>query len=188
MATGPARAKKTDPALWDKVKDRVTRGDKGGEAGQWSARKAQLAVSEYKKAGGGYEGGKSKANHLSQWTKEEWGTKSGKESGETGERYLPKEARESLTDEEYARTTAAKRRDTARGQQVSKQPKDVARKTAEVRDAGKEPAKKTPAARRGAPKKAAPETKAPAERTPAKQGTAGRPAAPRSKTVRKKPE
>jgi hypothetical protein len=30
--------------------------DKGGKAGQWSARKAQLAVQAYKKAGGGYGG------------------------------------------------------------------------------------------------------------------------------------
>ena len=39
---------------------------------------------------------------LSNWTKEEWGTKSGKNSTQgkkaTGERYLPKKARESLSD------------------------------------------------------------------------------------------
>ena len=29
---------------------------RGGKAGQWSARKAQLLASEYKKAGGGYRG------------------------------------------------------------------------------------------------------------------------------------
>ena len=31
-------------------------GTRGGKAGQWSARKAQLLASEYKKAGGGYRG------------------------------------------------------------------------------------------------------------------------------------
>ncbi len=129
-------AKKTDPKLWDKVKTEVTEGDKGGKPKQWSARKAQLATAEYKKEGGGYEGGKSEDNHLSQWTKEEWGTKSGEKSGETGERYLPKEAREALKGSEYARSTAKKRADTARGKQFSAQPTDVAKKTAKHRDTG----------------------------------------------------
>ena len=126
-------AKKSDPKLWDKVKAEVTAGDKGGEPGQWSARKAQMAVQEYKKEGGGYVGRKSPDNHLHQWTEEEWGTKSGRESLESGERYLPKAAREHLTEEEYARTTAKKRKDLKAGRQFSAQPKDVAEKTAPVR-------------------------------------------------------
>lgn len=130
---GATRAKRTDPALWEKVKEQVKRGDKGGEPGQWSARKAQFAVQEYKKAGGGYSGGKSKDNHLRQWTEEDWGTKSGKPSGETGERYLPREAREKLSDAEYRRTTAKKREDKTAGRQHSRQPADVAKKTAAAR-------------------------------------------------------
>jgi hypothetical protein len=126
-------AEKTDPELWEKVKERVTAGDKGGDRGEWSARKAQLAVAEYKKAGGGYRGEKDPHNHLTEWTREDWGTKSGKESGETGERYLPKKAREALTDDEYRRTTAKKRADARKGKQFSAQPKDVARKTAAAR-------------------------------------------------------
>lgn len=126
-------AEKTDLALWEKVKKRVTAGDKGGDKGEWSARKAQLAVAEYKKAGGGYRGGKDPHNHLAEWTREEWGTKSGKESGKTGERYLPKKAREALSDSDYKRTTAKKRADTAKGKQFSSQPTDVVRKTAAAR-------------------------------------------------------
>ncbi len=129
-------AKKTDPKLWETVKEHVTEGDKGGKPGQWSARKAQLAVHDYKAEGGGYEGAKAADNHLAQWTHEEWGTKSGGESGRTGERYLPKQAREGLSAEEYARTTAKKRADTKKGQQHSAQPADVARKTAAARDGG----------------------------------------------------
>ena len=125
-----AVAEKTDPKLWEEVKARVMAGDKGGHAGQWSARKAQLAVHEYKAAGGGYKGKKAADNHLTEWTKEEWGTKSGKASGETGERYLPKKARAALSDEEYTRTTAKKRADTRKGRQFSAQPEDVARKAA----------------------------------------------------------
>lgn len=126
-------AEKTDPKLWEKIKKRVTAGDKGGDKGEWSARKAQLAVAEYKKAGGGYRGKKGADNHLAEWTREEWGTKSGKESGETGERYLPKKAREALSDSDYKRTTAKKRADTAKGKQFSAQPRDVARKTSMAR-------------------------------------------------------
>ena len=74
---------------------------------------------------------------LSNWTKEDWGTKSGKNSTQgskaTGERYLPKKARESLSDKEYNRSTARKRAAMRKGQQHSKQPEDVAKKTAKYR-------------------------------------------------------
>ncbi len=129
-------AEKSDPKLWEKVKTAVVEGDKGGRAGQWSARKAQLATSEYKHEGGGYKGEKSADNSLSQWTNEEWGTKSGEKSEDTGERYLPKQARDALTDAEYRRTTEKKRADTRRGKQFSAQPKDVAQKTARHRETG----------------------------------------------------
>ncbi|KAA2213815.1 hypothetical protein [Teichococcus oryzae] len=131
-----ATAKKADPKLWDKVKRAVTQGDKGGKPGQWSARKAQMASAEYKKEGGGYQGGKSADNHLQQWTEEDWGTRSGQESGKTGERYLPKKARDKLSDEEYARSTARKRADSRKGKQFSAQPPDVARKAASARRGG----------------------------------------------------
>ena len=70
---------------------------------------------------------------LRSWTKQEWGTKSGKKSSETGERYLPKKAIESLSDSEYAATTAKKRQDIAKGKQFSKQPKKTARKVRKYR-------------------------------------------------------
>lgn len=126
-------AKKKDEKLWEKIKAEVTEGDKGGKPGQWSARKAQLASSEYQKAGGEYVGEKKADNHLQQWTDEEWGTKSGEKSEDTGERYLPKEARENLSEEEYKRTSDKKRRDTKKGKQFSSQPDDIAEKTADYR-------------------------------------------------------
>lgn len=134
-------AERDDPKLWEKVKARVTAGDKGGHKGEWSARKAQIAVAEYKKAGGGYVGKKDDDNSLHQWGEEDWGTRSGKKSEDTGERYLPKKAREALTKKEYDRTTAKKRRDTKKGKQHSAQPEDVARKTAPYRDGKREPTK-----------------------------------------------
>jgi hypothetical protein len=116
---------RTDPALWAKVKKEVTAGSKGGRPGQWSARKAQMAVQRYKARGGTYCGPKTKAQKsLTRWTKEDWG------SDRPGDRYLPKKAREALTDEEYRRTSAKKRRDTAKGKQFSKQPAKIAKKTA----------------------------------------------------------
>ncbi len=126
-------AERTDPALWERVKHEVTEGDKGGNAGEWSARKAQMAVQRYKAEGGGYKGRKAADNHLAQWTREEWGTKSGEASKETGERYLPKRARAALSDQEYTRTTAKKRADTAKGKQFSAQPAEIAAKTADAR-------------------------------------------------------
>ena len=128
-----ATAKKRDPKKWSRIKASVKAGSKGGRAGQWSARKAQLAVQRYKKAGGGYKGKKSGKSSLSKWTKQKWGTKSGKPSGKTGERYLPKKAREALSPQEYGATTRAKRKATKKGKQFSAQPKKIARKTAKYR-------------------------------------------------------
>lgn len=80
---------------------------------------------------------KESQKSLDSWTKEDWGTKSGKNSTQgknaSGERYLPKKAREALSDEEYARTTAKKRAAARKGQQFSQQPKDVASKTSRYR-------------------------------------------------------
>ncbi len=70
---------------------------------------------------------------LRAWTTQDWGTKSGKPSAETGERYLPKKAREALSSQEYAATTKAKREGTKRGRQFVKQPKKIAEKTAKYR-------------------------------------------------------
>ena len=77
---------------------------------------------------------KKSQKSLLSWGDEDWGTKSGKPSGKTGERYLPKDARNALSDSEYAATTAKKRKDTAAGKQHSTQPKKIADKTANYRD------------------------------------------------------
>jgi len=127
-----------DEAKWKRIVASVKAGSKGGKPGQWSARKAQLATQRYKKSGGGYTGPKTEAQKsLSKWTKEKWGTKSGKNSTQgskaTGERYLPKKARESLSKKEYAATSRKKRSDTAKGKQFSSQPKKIAKKTSRHR-------------------------------------------------------
>jgi|TARA_R100001015_G_C4413249_1_gene16710 hypothetical protein len=45
----------TKPTLRKRLFSRIKSGTKGGKAGQWSARKAQMLASAYKKAGGGYK-------------------------------------------------------------------------------------------------------------------------------------
>jgi|TARA_R110002074_G_scaffold66656_3_gene157333 hypothetical protein len=80
---------------------------------------------------------KKSQKSLKKWSKEKWGTKSGKPSTQgakaTGERYLPKKAREALSAKEYAATSKKKREDTKKGKQHSKQPKKIAKKTARHR-------------------------------------------------------
>ena len=121
-------AKKKNPELWEKAKAQA----KAKMGGKHSARAMQLAVSIYKKSGGSYDGPK-KSTSLSKWTKQNWRTKSGKPSSETGERYLPEKAIKSLSPAEYAATTKAKREGTKEGKQFVAQPKSIAKKTAKFR-------------------------------------------------------
>ena len=44
----------TKPTMRKRLFNSVKAGSKGGKAGQWSARKAQLLAKKYKAAGGGY--------------------------------------------------------------------------------------------------------------------------------------
>jgi|TARA_R100000234_G_scaffold29110_1_gene16827 hypothetical protein len=78
---------------------------------------------------------KAPQKSLKQWTKQDWRTKSGKPSSKTGERYLPSAAIKSLSAQEYAATTKAKREGTRKGKQFVKQPKKIAKKTARFRRA-----------------------------------------------------
>jgi hypothetical protein len=101
----------TKPALREKLKAQITAGTKGGKAGQWSARKAQLLKAEYEKAGGGYKGKKTAAQkHLSEWTGEEWQTSDGRPAArkEGTTRYLPKKAWDELSPAEKRATNRKK--------------------------------------------------------------------------------
>lgn len=110
------------PALRERIKKRIMAGTKGGKSGQWSARKSQLLVKEYEKAGGGYKSPKgrtSKQRSLKRWTKQEW-----QEAGKNGV-YLPKRAISALksTAKGRAKLRAAnqkKRAATKKGKQVAK--------------------------------------------------------------------
>lgn len=45
----------TKPEMRKALFKKIKAGTKGGDPGEWSARKAQLLASEYKKKGGGYK-------------------------------------------------------------------------------------------------------------------------------------
>jgi hypothetical protein len=76
---------------------------------------------------------KAPQKSLKDWGDQKWGTKSGKRSSDTGERYLPSAAIKSLSASEYAATTRAKRAGKAKGKQFVSQPKTIAKKTAGFR-------------------------------------------------------
>lgn len=113
----------------------------GTKAGQWSARKAQSLTEDYEKAMAKekkrpYKSSKKTKSQksLKDWGDQDWRTKSGKKSSKTGERYLPAKAIDALTDEEYKKTSAKKRKDMKQGKQFSDQPKTIAKKTAKFRN------------------------------------------------------
>jgi hypothetical protein len=45
----------TKPTMRKRLFAKIKAGTKGGSAGQWSARKAQMLAKQYKAAGGGYK-------------------------------------------------------------------------------------------------------------------------------------
>jgi len=87
--------------------------------------KAHCAGRKKKMASGGLA--KSQQS-LKSWGEQKWRTKSGKKSSETGERYLPENAIKSLSSQEYAATTKAKRAGKAKGKQFVAQPKSIKQK------------------------------------------------------------
>ena len=65
------------------------------------------------------KGKKASQKSLDRWTKEDWGTSSGKKSSETGERYLPKAARKALTPAQIAAGDRKKKEATEKGEQYT---------------------------------------------------------------------
>ncbi len=123
VKAAPARSaeeKYTDPALRDRIKQEVVAGDKGGNAGQWSARKAQMVAHEYEAEGGGYKGGRDETQKsLKSWGDEHWTTKDGEPAKrEDGmHRYLPQEAWDKLSPAEKKATESKKLEGSEEGKQ-----------------------------------------------------------------------
>ncbi|MBA2443664.1 MAG: hypothetical protein H0V53_14895 [Rubrobacter sp.] len=128
----------THPDMRERIKEEIKASGKGGEPGQWSARKAQLLTQEYERQGGGYTGRPSESQKsLRQWTEEEWQTREGKaearKDGET-KRYLPKEAWEKMSEDEKEAAEKRKREASREGQQYVENPESAkqARKQAQA--------------------------------------------------------
>ena len=121
MAKQDYEDKYTHPELREQIKEEIKASDKGGEEGQWSARKSQLLTQEYEKQGGGYKGEKDQSQkNLEEWTEEEWQTREGdaeaRQDGET-KRYLPKKAWENISEDEKEETERKKREGSKKGRQ-----------------------------------------------------------------------
>ena len=123
MAANSSPDTYTDPALRDKLKAQIKDGEKGGRAGEWSARKSQLLAAEYKKAGGGYKKSRKTEDqkNLDDWTKQDWRTEDGQpvEHGDETARYLPAAAWEKLTPAQRKATNAKKLKASVEKQFVS---------------------------------------------------------------------
>jgi hypothetical protein len=120
----------TKPELRDHIKEEVVASDKGGDPGQWSARKAQLVAQEYEKEGGGYKKPRDATQKsLKQWGDEHWTTADGEQARRPGgtARYLPEKAWDKLSPEEKAATNEKKRQGSRAGKQfVGNTPKAAA--------------------------------------------------------------
>ena len=111
----------TKPELRRKLKAELMRSSKGGRPGQWSARKSQLLVKAYERAGGGYRRGgtRKEAVSLHAWTEQDWQTREGHaDARDRGgmHRYLPQEAWRRLTPKQREEAERSKRRADRQGE------------------------------------------------------------------------
>ncbi len=110
----------TKPELRDRIKKKVVAGDKGGNPGQWSARKAQLVTQEYEHEGGAYKKPRNETQKsLKEWGDEHWSTADKGQARRPGgtTRYLPEQAWEKLSPEEKRSTNKKKQEGSREGKQ-----------------------------------------------------------------------
>lgn len=126
----------TKPELRNRIKNRIMAGSKGGRPGQWSARKAQLLAQAYRKAGGGYKGGKDKRQRsLSRWTSQDWTTSDGKPANRPGgmRRYLPRAAWSRLSPGQIRATNRKKIQGSRSGSQFVRNTESAMRAASSAR-------------------------------------------------------
>ena len=129
--------KYTKPDLRRKIKQELMDSDKGGEPGQWSARKSQMLVQEYEKQGGGYTNDEQDADarSLEKWTDNDWETSGGKAEADGAEgmaRYLPRDAWALLTEADQKKANQTKKKQDDDGEQYADWPDIVRRTMAEI--------------------------------------------------------
>ena len=123
--------------LKNKIKNQAIMGTK---AGQWSARKSQELKRQYeaacdKKGLNPYKGKKTKSqDNLSKWSKQKWGTASGRKSSVTGEPYFPAKAVAALKKKDlYAKAKRQKAKATRAGKQNARYSDDIRKVVAKYR-------------------------------------------------------
>jgi hypothetical protein len=110
----------TRPELRERIKKRVVAETKGGRAGQWSARKAQIVAQEYQSEGGSYKHPRDSAQKsLKKWGDERWRTADGEQAiqGDRTRRYLPDSAWKKLSTSQRKATDRKKVAGSKRGKQ-----------------------------------------------------------------------
>jgi hypothetical protein len=122
MAEDNYEQKYTEPELRRQLKEEILQSDKGGQPGQWSARKSQLLVKEYEKQGGGYKKSEkdAAAKSLAEWSEQDWQTETGEERARdhgVTKRYLPKAVWEKLSDAQKQEAERIKEEASKKGQQ-----------------------------------------------------------------------
>jgi hypothetical protein len=127
----------TDPRLRRRLHDALLASSKGGRPGQWSARKSQLLVQAYERAGGGYTSPElgPEARSLRRWSRERWQTASGRGDAEVRgrmHRYLPADAWTLLPAAERRRADRSKTRVDVRGRQRAPWPDGTRRALREL--------------------------------------------------------
>jgi len=126
----------TKPQMRDRIKAEIYCSDKGGDPGEWSARKAQLTVQRYEAEGGGYkdEGQFTDSQKdLMVWTEQDWEYGGGEEA-----RYLPKDFWEELSEEEKERVNETKEQGSEEGKQFVSLPDEIQERFAEWREENRE--------------------------------------------------
>ena len=128
--------------LKNKIKKQAIMGTK---AGQWSARKSQELKRQYeaacdKKGLNPYKGKKTKSqDNLSKWSKQKWGTASGKKSSTTGEPYFPAKAVTALKKKDlYSKAKRQKAKATRAGKQNARYSDDIRKVVAQYRAEGED--------------------------------------------------
>jgi hypothetical protein len=119
----------TKPELRKRIFNRIKAGGKGGNPGQWSARKAQMLAQAVQGQRWWRTGTNMKApqKSLKDWGDQKWRTSDGSPS-KGKKRYLPDAAWSALSPAEKAATNKAKAAGNKKGKQFVAQPKKVAQK------------------------------------------------------------
>lgn len=126
----------TAPKLRWRLKEAIQASGKGGDEGEWSARKAQLLTQEYEKRGGDYTGDKTTDQQsLERWTDQDWQTKEGSADAASGDgmsRYLPEEAWALLQNSDRKDAEQTKQNVNDDGEQIADWPDAVLRTMTEL--------------------------------------------------------